>query len=415
MAHNDSSQPLASLRRSAGRVLTGLAAGAAFGAAASALMRTRQRGAPRPEVRTAPVADSRPWEAATDLLRTGVCLVDDHNRVLYTNRAARDLGLVDDHEIVSLTLRALLAQARRSGRYRDAEIEVPKQVMGEPSAVSVRITPLPDGVSVAEFQDISELHRVERVRRDFVANISHELKTPVGAMQILAEALKDAAEDPDASARFAARIQSESKRMNHLVSDLLELSRLQGAEKLPDPEPVEVDRIIAEAFDQTRIAAEEKGIELSYSGVRGAEVLGSESQLVTAVKNLVGNAISYSPENTTVEVASSIASPTGHLAGVKMVCIAVRDQGIGIPAEELDRIFERFYRVDAARSRSTGGTGLGLAIVKHVAVNHGGRVEVSSMPEAGSVFTLMLPARSLPSDATAPESDAIGTSQQAGL
>jgi two-component system sensor histidine kinase SenX3 len=230
-------------------------------------------------------------------------------------------------------------------------------------------------------------------------------------MQILAEALKDAAEDPDASARFASRIQSESKRMNHLVTDLLELSRLQGAEKLPDPEPVEVDRIIAEAFDQTRIAAEEKGIDLAYSGVRGAEVLGSESQLVTAVKNLVGNAISYSPENTAVEVSTSIASPSGHLAGVKMVCIAVRDQGIGIPAEELDRIFERFYRVDAARSRSTGGTGLGLAIVKHVAVNHGGRVEVSSMPEAGSVFTLMLPARSLPSDATAPESDAIGTSQ----
>ena len=307
MAHKESS-PLANLRRSAGRVLTGLAAGAAFGAAASALLRTRQT--PRPEIRTAPAADSRPWEAATDLLRTGVCLVDDHNRVLYTNRAARDLGLVDDHEIISLTLRALLAQARRSGRYRDAEVEVPKQVMGEPSAVSVRITPMADGVSVAEFQDISELHRVERVRRDFVANISHELKTPVGAMQILAEALKDAAEDPDAAARFASRIQSESVRMNHLVSDLLELSRLQGAEKLPDPEPVEVDRIVAEAFDQTRIAAEEKGIELKYSGVRGAEVLGSEPQLVTAVKNLVGNAISYSPDDTSVEVATSIASPT---------------------------------------------------------------------------------------------------------
>ncbi|GAA2301584.1 ATP-binding protein [Glycomyces scopariae] len=411
MAHNEP-QPK-SLGRGVGRVLTGLAAGAAFGAAATALMRIRHRGAPHPEPRSAPIPDTRPWEAAVGLLRTGVCLVDDHNRVLYTNRAARDLGLVDDHEIVSLTLRALLAQARRSGRYRDAEIEVPKQVMGEPSAVSVRITPLPDGVSVAEFQDISELHRVERVRRDFVANISHELKTPVGAMQILSEALKDAAEDPDAAARFADRIRSESKRMNHLVTDLLELSRLQGAEKLPDPEPVEVDRIVMEAFDQTRIAAEEKGIELRLTGVEDTEVLGNEPQLVTAVKNLVGNAISYSPEHTAVEVETSVTSPNGHLAGVKMVCIAVRDQGIGIPAEELDRIFERFYRVDAARSRATGGTGLGLAIVKHVAVNHGGRVEVSSMPDAGSVFTLMLPARSLPSDATAPDSDEIGTSQQA--
>ncbi|WP_197034829.1 cell wall metabolism sensor histidine kinase WalK [Glycomyces sp. NRRL B-16210] len=396
MAHNH--QPK-SLRKGVGRLLTGVAAGAAFGAAATALMRVRNRGGARTEPRAVPVADSRPWEAATNLLRTGVCLVDDHNRVLYANRVARDLGLVDDHEIVSLTLRALLAQARRSGRYRDAEIEVPGRAMGEPSAVSVRITPLPEGVSVAEFQDISELHRLERVRRDFVANISHELKTPVGAMQILAEALKDASEDPDASARFAARIQSESKRMNHLVNDLLELSRLQGAEKLPDPEPVEVDRIVAEAFDQTRIAAEEKDIELKHSGLTGAEVLGSEPQLVTAVKNLVGNAISYSPENTTIEVSTSVRSPTGHLAGARMVCIAVHDQGIGIPAEELDRIFERFYRVDSARSRATGGTGLGLAIVKHVAVNHGGRVEVSSMPEAGSVFTLMLPARSLPSDA----------------
>ncbi|GAB3993536.1 hypothetical protein GCM10029992_05410 [Glycomyces albus] len=186
-------------------------------------------------------------------------------------------------------------------------------------------------MAVVELQDISELHRVERVRRDFVANISHELKTPVGAMQILAEALKDAAEDPDAAARFADRIQDESARMNHLVTDLLELSRLQGAEKLPDPEPVSVDRIIAEAFDQTRIAAEERGIELKSTGVTGLEVLGTESQLVTAVKNLVGNAIAYSPEHTTVEVSTSVCKPNGPVARSLTVCIGVRDEGIGIP------------------------------------------------------------------------------------
>ncbi|GAB3228901.1 ATP-binding protein [Glycomyces halotolerans] len=388
--------------------MAGVVAGAVFGAASAALALTRsRRGAPDPRNGSQVSPDRRPWAAAIDLLRTGVCLVDDANRVLYANAAARDLGLVDNVEITSLTLRALLAQARRSGRFRDAELDVPSPGMGEPSAVRARITPLADGMSVVELQDISELHRVERVRRDFVANISHELKTPVGAMQILSEALKDAAEDPDAAARFADRIQAESARMNHLISDLLELSRLQGAEKLPDPEPVSVDRIVAEAFDQTRIAAEKKGIELKSTGVSGLEVLGSESQLVTAVKNLVGNAIAYSPERTSVEVTTSVCRPGGSVAKSHTVCISVRDEGIGIPPEELDRIFERFYRVDAARSRATGGTGLGLAIVKHVAVNHGGRVDVSSMPESGSMFTLMLPARSLPADAGAPDSDAI--------
>ncbi|WP_100448702.1 sensor histidine kinase [Glycomyces xiaoerkulensis] len=394
------------LPKTAGRALAGLFTGAAFGAVSATVALTRTRRGPRPHGGHLP-PDRRPWAAAVDLLRTGVCLVNDSNRVLYANSAARDLGLVDEDEITSLTLRALLAQARRSGRFRTSDIEVPSPGMGETSAVSVRITPLPDGVSVAEFQDISELHRVERVRRDFVANISHELKTPVGAMQILAEALKDAVEDPDAAERFADRIQEESSRMNHLVSDLLELSRLQGAEKLPDPEPVSVDRIIGEAFDQTHINAEKKGIRLKTTGVAGLEVLGSESQLVMAVKNLVDNAIAYSPEETSVEVTTSTCRPSGSVARSRTVCIGVRDEGIGIPSEEVGRIFERFYRVDTARSRSTGGTGLGLAIVKHVAVNHGGRVEVSSMPESGSMFTLMLPARSLPADATAPKSDEI--------
>ncbi|WP_051326324.1 sensor histidine kinase [Glycomyces tenuis] len=412
MRHNDSNPPRSALRGSTGRALAGLAAGAALGAASTALALIKGRRAPRYHG-AAVSPDRRPWAAAIDLLRTGVCLVDEQNQVLYANTAARGLGLVDDVEITSLTLRALLAQARRSGRFRDAELDVPAPAMGEPSAVRARITPLADGVAVVELQDISELHRVERVRRDFVANISHELKTPVGAMQILAEALKDAAEDPDAAARFADRIQAESARMTHLVTDLLELSRLQGAEKLPDPEPVSVDRIIAEALDQTRIGAETKGIGLKVNGVTALEVLGTESQLVMAVKNLVDNAIAYSPENTTVEVTTSLCRPNGSVARSQTVCIGVRDEGIGIPPEELDRIFERFYRVDAARSRATGGTGLGLAIVKHVAVNHGGRVEVSSMPESGSMFTLMLPARSLPADATAPDSAEIDRSDDA--
>ncbi|MCH7231381.1 ATP-binding protein [Glycomyces sp. L485] len=411
MPNNDASPRRSKLRKTTARALAGLAAGAAFGAASAAFALGKAR-KPSPRHSASVPRDRRPWAAAIDLLRTGVCLVDEANRVLYANVAARDLGLVDDAEITSLTLRALLAQARRSGRFRDAELDVTPPGMGEPSAVRARITPLADGIAVVELQDISELHRVERVRRDFVANISHELKTPVGAMQILAEALKDASEDPDAAARFADRIQTESARMSHLISDLLELSRLQGAEKLPDPEPVSVDRIIAEAFDQTRIAAEKKDIELKVNGVWGLEVLGSESQLVTAMKNLVDNAIAYSPEGTSVEVTTSLCRPSGSVAKSQTVCVGVRDEGIGIAPEELDRIFERFYRVDAARSRATGGTGLGLAIVKHVAVNHGGRVEVSSMPDTGSVFTLMLPARSLPADTKAPEPVEINKSDE---
>ncbi|HLU28999.1 MAG TPA: ATP-binding protein [Glycomyces sp.] len=414
MPHNDSNPPRSTLRKSTARAIAGMAAGVVFGAASAGLALSKARRAPQRLRVNAVSADRRPWAAAIDLLRTGVCLVDDSNRVLYANAAAAGLGLVDEAEITSLTLRALLAQARRSGRFRDAELDVPSPLMmGEPSAVRARITPLADGMAVVELQDISELHRVERVRRDFVANISHELKTPVGAMQILAEALKDAAEDPDAAARFADRIQAESARMAHLITDLLELSRLQGAEKLPDPEPVAVDRIIAEALDQTRIRAEKKDIELKVNGVSGLEVLGNESQLVMAVKNLIDNAIAYSPERTTVEVTTSRCRPSGPVARSQTVGIGVRDEGIGIPPEELDRIFERFYRVDAARSRATGGTGLGLAIVKHIAVNHGGRVEVSSMPESGSMFTLMLPARSLPADTTAPDSDAIDRSTDA--
>ncbi len=414
MPHDDSNTPRSALRRSTARVFAGLVAGAAVGAASATLaLAWNRRTPPRPHGTAPAPADQRPWAAAIDLLRTGVCLVDETNRVLYANIAARALGLVDDVEITSLTLRALLAQARRSGRFRDAELDVPSPSVGEPSAVRARITPLTEGLAVVELQDISELHRVERVRRDFVANISHELKTPVGAMQILAEALKDAAEDPDASARFADRIQTESARMTHLITDLLELSRLQGAEKLPDPEPVSVDRIIAEALDQTQIGSEKKHIAVTVDGVSGLEVLGNESQLVMAVKNLVDNAIAYSPERTTVEVTTSLCRPNGSVAKSQTVGIGVRDEGIGIPPEELDRIFERFYRVDAARSRATGGTGLGLAIVKHVAVNHGGHVEVSSMPESGSMFTLMLPARSLPADAKAPDSAAIDRSDDA--
>jgi two-component system sensor histidine kinase SenX3 len=339
---------------------------------------------------------------ALDSLRVGVLVLDSADHPVLVNPAARDLGLIRDRDQVHPVIRTLAGQVRRSGVRREVELDLPRstgsrQLAGEPLGVHVRVSPLvgedyaPGHVAI-EASDVTEAHRVARVRRDFVANVSHELKTPVGALALLAETLLEAADDPDASRRFAERIHQESQRLARLVKELLELSRLQGADPLPAPMPVSVDRILNEVIDRTRTAAAAKGIDVSYTGARGLVVYGNEGQLVTAVANLAENAIAYSAEDTKVSIEASLAGD--------MVDIAVVDQGIGIAPKDLDRIFERFYRADQARSRDTGGTGLGLAIVKHIAVNHGGRVDVESTVGVGSTFTLRLPAR--PPDAALP-------------
>jgi len=338
-------------------------------------------------------------------LRVGVVVVDPSDRPVLANPTAVDLGLIrttDDTRQVHPVLRTLAGQVRRTGVRREVELELPRQASGgasqtEPWGVRVTVTALtgdayPAGHVAIEATDVTEAHRVARVRRDFVANVSHELKTPVGALALLAEALLEAADDPKASRRFAERIHHESQRLARLVKELLELSRLQGADPLPEPVPVPVDRIIAEVVDRARTGAAAKGIELLVTGTSGLTVYGNEGQLVTAVANLVENAITYSPENTKVTIDATQAGDQVH--------IAVIDHGIGIAAKDLDRIFERFYRADQARSRDTGGTGLGLAIVRHIAVNHGGRVTVESTEGIGSTFTLRLPAR--PPDAAVP-------------
>jgi two-component system, OmpR family, sensor histidine kinase SenX3 len=234
---------------------------------------------------------------------------------------------------------------------------------------------------------VTEAHRVARVRRDFVANVSHELKTPIGALQLLAEALLDATDsgtDTEAARRFAERIQHESTRLGRLVTELLELTRLQGAEPLPEPEPVSLDWVVAEVIDRTRTAAAARTIALAVEGQRGLTVYGSATQVATAVVNLVENAVAYSRSDTTVTIGTGLDGDS--------VAISVTDEGIGIAPDEVDRIFERFYRADQARSRATGGTGLGLAIVKHIATNHGGRIDVRSTLGEGSTFVLRLPA-----------------------
>jgi two-component system sensor histidine kinase SenX3 len=254
-----------------------------------------------------------------------------------------------------------------------------------PEAVRVRVAPVGGaGKHVALLvEDVTEARRVDDVRRDFVANVSHELKTPVGAMSLLAEAMQDASNDPQAVRRFAGRLQHEAGRLARLVQELIDLSRLQGADPLPEQDLVPVDKVLAEAVDRTRTAAAAGGIEIVRGGQRGLMVCGSESQLVTAVGNLIENAVHYSPERTRVAVA--VRQREG------AVEISVTDQGMGIAEKDLERVFERFYRADPARSRATGGTGLGLAIVKHVATNHGGEVSVWSVEGSGSTFTLRLP------------------------
>jgi two-component system sensor histidine kinase SenX3 len=237
-------------------------------------------------------------------------------------------------------------------------------------------------------EDRTEARRVDAVRRDFLANVSHELKTPVGGLALLAEALVDAADDPEAVRRFAGRMQHESDRLSRLVQDVIELSRLQGHDPFEKPALVSIDEVVVEAVDRSRVRAEARSINLVCGGECGVHVVGDARQLVTALGNLVDNAVRYAPDGTRVTVAvRQVKEPLGSIAE-----ISVSDEGPGISQQERDRIFERFYRVDSARSRETGGTGLGLAIVKHVAAGHGGEATVWSDEGTGSTFTLRLPA-----------------------
>jgi two-component system, OmpR family, sensor histidine kinase SenX3 len=245
------------------------------------------------------------------------------------------------------------------------------------------VAPLGDEYILLLADDRTEITRTEAIRNDFVANVSHELKTPVGAISLLAEAVDEAADDEVAVRRFAARLHKESARLTALVQDIIELSRLQGADVVMQGRPVDVNTVLAEAVDRNKLPAEGKRIKISLGGHSDAMVHGDPDLLMTAFRNLIDNAIRYSPEGTTVGVG--VRSRDG------LVQVSVTDQGPGIPQDEQDRIFERFYRVDAARSRQTGGTGLGLSIVKHVISNHGGEVTVWSQPGQGSTFTVRLP------------------------
>jgi two-component system sensor histidine kinase SenX3 len=321
---------------------------------------------------------------ALDQVSEGIVVANEDGVVVYRNgRAAEFVDARHGEALAESTVRDLL-DAALTGEQRTQTLDL----FGPPRrTLVVTAVPLDDGArtlgAAAIVVDVSERRRLEAVRRDFVANISHELKTPVGALGLLAETLL-AEGDRGVARRLAERMNVEAIRVGRIIDDLLDLSRIE-AEETPLREPVAVHLLLAEAAERVRHLAEHRQISVDVGEVpRRLSVLGDRRQLVSAIHNLMENAVKYSDDGSKVQVR---ARTNG-----RWVEIGVRDQGIGIPSHDLERIFERFYRVDRARARETGGTGLGLAIVRHVATNHGGEVRVESREGTGSTFTLRLPA-----------------------
>ncbi|MGW5664571.1 sensor histidine kinase [Streptomyces sp. NPDC003758] len=345
-------------------------------------------------------------DTVLSVLRSSAVVLDEADAVVKASSAAYALGLVRGGRLAVEPMLHMARDTRRDGEIRQVELDLPRRGTGrgEALAVSARVAPLGSRLVLLLVEDLTEARRIEAVRRDFVANVSHELKTPVGALSLLSEAVMDASDDPEAVQRFAGRMQVEATRLTNLVQELIDLSRVQNDDPLEDAEPVRVDELVAEAIDRCRHAATTKQITMASNvwvpegpdqggGGRGLggpaelHVWGNRGQLAAALGNLVENAVNYSPARTRVGIAARRVSAHGG----DLIEIAVTDQGIGISDKDKERIFERFYRVDPARSRATGGTGLGLAIVKHVAASHGGEVTVWSSEGQGSTFTLRLP------------------------
>ncbi|MEJ7708033.1 MAG: ATP-binding protein [Nocardioidaceae bacterium] len=318
-------------------------------------------------------------------LRVAAVLVGPNDELLASNAAARRLGLgVKGSTLAPGELRDLVGRTRADHQGHERQLKLSRGRGRLVTHVAVRVAPL-DGNDyiLALLEDRTRERRVDAIRRDFVANVSHELKTPVGALNLLAEAISEAADDPEAVQRFSARMRVESERLTKLVQQVIELSRLQNDDPLERADPVDVDTVVERAIDRMRVDAEDKRVELRSAGDSGLLVMGDMEPLISALGNLVENAVAFSAPGKHVTV--TVKGETDRVE------IGVADHGVGIAPLDLDRIFERFYRVDPARTRATGGSGLGLAIVKHIAATHGGEVRVWSAEGDGSTFTLVLP------------------------
>lgn len=318
---------------------------------------------------------------------TGIVVVGKNGKVLMSNARAHDMSLVHDGT-VNPRVFDVAEQVMEDTEQRVIDLEMPQRTTGNRirnvRAVVAPLTLTDNSYVIVYGSDESENVRMEHARRDFVANVSHELKTPVGGMSLLAEALLQDPTDPEMVEYFGGKLHKEAHRMGEMITDLIALSKLQGAEALPDMAPVRVDDLIDEAVARNHVTAENRNIEINRGARTGLCVSGDKSMLTVAVANLLSNAINYSPDGQPVSITQKTVRD-------KAVLIRVTDRGIGIAPDDQKRVFERFYRVDKARSRSTGGTGLGLAIVKHVVANHGGNITVWSRPGTGSTFTIELP------------------------
>jgi len=311
---------------------------------------------------------------------------------IFTNSEAEQLGILRDGRIQSEELLASIRVVRRTNIKQTGTIEIARGPIGEGTReITVTIIPLTENELVLVLlRDESEAQRVHDVRRDFVANISHELKTPIGALSLLSEAVLGAKDDSEAVTRFASRMQVEAKRLTDLVQEIIQLSRVQDSDPLNEAQLLSASDIIKEALDQGRTTADSRQITLTFQESKDATILGDRDQLTMAIHNLIENAVNYSPADTKVAISTNIQGG--------IISISVADQGIGIPEAEVERIFERFYRVDPARSRETGGTGLGLSIVKHIVTKHGGEISVWSSENVGSTFSIRLPIQSQKED-----------------
>ena len=363
--------------------LIALAIGVLIGVGLSLLIVWAYRARAKVELETSTVVP----DGMTDVLDSmddAACVVDSSGLVLAGSQAAARFGIEVGATLENPELRQLVRSVRAVGGTKTETLRITRGGLSlDPRLVSARASVIGARMALVIIRDITEQERLDQMRRDFVANTSHELKTPVGAVSLLAEAIESAADDPAQVRIFAARISAEAGRLGQLTGRIMSLSRLQADDGLTDVDPVSIDEVIAASIEAHVVQADSAGVDLTRGGDRGAWVRGDAQILIEAVGNLVANAILYSPRGSRVGV--------GVKADGGVVEIAVSDQGIGIAESDRERIFERFYRADEARSRRTGGTGLGLSIVKHATQRHGGEVRLWSRPGRGSTFTVRLP------------------------
>lgn len=349
------------------------------------------------QITASPILDSLPQD---------YIIVEKDGGVSRASTRAYSYGIVNDDDVVRLEFQRIIDQTQSDGLIHGQEIRMKRSTLTEDveSRLIVRSAPMSGGRILVLFEDSTAKLRLEEARRDFTANVSHELKTPVGSISLLSETIAKSADDPEAVRHFSAQLTKESRRLGILVQELIQLSRLQEGDAFRASELVSIDGVVAEAMDRMAVEAETRGVNLVTGGTKGLYVYGDRAMLTTAVRNLLDNAVRYSRPHGRVSIG--VSTHDG------LVSLAVVDQGQGITSEQQERVFERFYRGDKARSRDTGGSGLGLSIVKHVVADHGGRMNLWSAPGQGSTFTILLPEANRPAHGESDHDESAASPEQ---